>query len=93
VILYVTALAGLVLRVVEVAVVAAPASLDIAALAGFVLGHKPPELLRIAPTTAFHAVSFGVADVASGAGPVVLDVAALGACFVLGDAPVFVLAD
>jgi hypothetical protein len=93
VILDVTALAGLVLRVVEVTVVATPASLGVAALAGFVLGDKPPELLRIASTTAFHVVAFGVADVASGAGPVVLDVVALGAGLVLGDAPVLVLAD
>jgi hypothetical protein len=92
VILYVTALAGLKLRVVEVTVVAAPASLDIAALAGLELGDKPPVLFIVAATTAFHVVAVGVADVASGAGPVVLNVVALGTGLELGDVPLAIFA-
>jgi hypothetical protein len=92
VVLYVTTLASLKLRVVEVAVVAAPASLDIAALAGLELGDKPPVLFIVASTTAFHVVAVGVADVASGAGPVVLNVVALGTGLELGDVPLAIFA-
>ena len=88
----VPALAPLVLRVVEVAVVATPAVLSVATFAGLVLGHEPPVLFIVPTPASFHVVAVGVADVAGCAGPVVLDVAALGAGFVLGDIPFTVFA-
>lgn len=91
-ILNVSALAGFVFGVVEVAVVATPAALSVSAFTGLVFRVEPPVLLVHSSSTAFHVVACGVANMAGCAGPVVLGIVALGTSFISGDIPLAVFA-
>jgi hypothetical protein len=85
VVLNVSTFALLEFRVVEIAVVATPAVLNVSAFARLELGDVPVGAGECSKGTLFHCISVGVADVAGGAGPMVLDVLALGAFLELGN--------
>ncbi len=76
-VLNVTTFTSLKPRVIEVTVIASPAFLNIATFASFEFRYIPPIGLVHPSPTSFHVVSFGVANVAGGAGPIVLNIAAL----------------
>lgn len=67
----VSAFAAVSLSVVKVTVVASPAVLGVAAFAAVTFGIVPPVSWIGAASAALHGVASRVAEVASGAGPVV----------------------